>query len=512
VDILVIETFSSTPHLETSGEICVRESLAGSLAGFAFIYASNPDIGDPRSLLERLLRIRTCRKVSRLQQLLSTQGVTLIEAPELPASLHKDIVTFATQNVKSVADLQRLSYKGAALGSAVAASLSLHTRDSDPDVSEFRDLIHRYLRASALVFESARVMIRQHQPKAVLVFNGRLACTRPIWEAARQLEVKCLFHERGATIERYAIFEKQFNDADYWCQSIRDAWDQAGPDRDEIGRSFFARRRNGDGIDWISFTLGQERGRVPVRRAGRRLVYYSVSEDEGVFDIRYTARCLFETQRDAVRFLIDWVARQANVELIIRVHPRVQELSARECNWWDSLRGKNVTLEPARSKTDSYALAESADLVLTYSSTMGVESSFLGKPVILLGDSAYRGFGCVYEPDTLEQLQTLLAQATLPPMPSETCIPYGYFLLTFGHPYQFYQPTDFQEGSFMGVVLSEKPELLRRFLTTCAGRALRKSRRYLIRVIAHWEVRKRLGELVLLRNDQKSNDYIVHRQ
>jgi hypothetical protein len=341
-------------------------------------------------------------------------------------------------------------------------------------------------------------MIRQHRPKAVLVFNGRFACTRAVCEAARQVEVKCLFHERGATLERYAIFEKQFNDLEYWCQCIRDAWDQASSDRGEIGRSFFTRRRNGDGIDWTSFTVGQKRGLVPVRGAGRRLVYYSASGDEGVYESRFMARRLFESQRAAVLFLIDWVGRQDNVELVIRVHPRVQELSARERNWWDSLKGKNVRLEAARSRTDSYALAESADLVLTYSSTMGVESSFLGKPVILLGDSTYRGFDCVYEPDTFEQLQTLLAQTALPPMPPETCIPYGYFHLTFGHSYQFYQPTDLFEGSFMGVVLSEKPELLRRFLASRTGRALRKWRRHLIGLVSHWASFEKSGQTHLI--------------
>jgi hypothetical protein len=483
VDILAIETFSITPHLETSGEICLTETLAGSVAGFAFIYANNPDTGDPRSLLEQLLGIRTCRKVSRFQRLLSSQGVILIEAPQLPPSLQNDAANFARQSVTKLDNLERLTYKGASLGLGVAASLRMTTRDSDPNVTDYRYLIREYLKASALVFESTHLIIRQHRPKAVLVFNGRFACTRPIWEAARQLEVRCLFHERGATLERYAIFENQFNDIEYWRKCIRDAWDQASPDRAEIGRSFFDRRRNGDGINWTPFTASQKRGLVPVRRAVRRLVYYSISGDEGVYESRYVARPLFESERHAVRFLIDWVGRQDNVEVVIRVHPRVKELSARERNWWDSLKGKNVSLVSACSRTDSYALAESADLVLTYKSTMGVESSFLGKPVVLLGDSAYRGFGCVYEPDTLEQLRALLAQTALPPMPRETCLPHGYFLVTFGRPYHFYQPTDLFEGSFLGIVLSENPELLRRFLTSRTGRVLRKWRRRLMNLM-----------------------------
>ena len=474
LDLLAIDTFSFTPHLETTGEICINESLEGSSVGFVFVHVDNPDDEHAHPLLKQLLGERKHRKVNNLRRLLSTQAVTQIDQPRLPDSSCRDAANFAKQSVATLDDLKGLSYKGAALGRGVASSLISRTGDSEPNLRAFRDLISRYLEASALVFEAAYLLIRQHRPKTVLVFNGRFACTLPIVEAAKQLQVGCLFHERGATFERYEIFDRPVDHIVYLRQCIRNAWDRASTDREELGRSFFYRSRNGDGIGWTSYTGGQERGLVPPRGASRRLVYFSSSDDEIAACGDLMEHPLFESQRHAVRFLIDWVGRQTDVELVIRVHPHVQEKSARERGWWDSLSGVNVRLESSAARTDSYALAESADAVLTYGSTMGVEASFLGKPVVLLGDSTYRGFGCVYEPETLDNLQALLARTALPPMPLETCIPYGYYHLTFGREYRRYQPSDLFHGLFMGADLVEEPELLRRLRVSYAGRAVKK--------------------------------------
>jgi len=73
LDLLAIETFSFTPHLETSGEICINERLAGSSVGFVFIYVDNPD-DDPCSPLLAPLGRHKRKKVDKLQWLLLPRG------------------------------------------------------------------------------------------------------------------------------------------------------------------------------------------------------------------------------------------------------------------------------------------------------------------------------------------------------------------------------------------------------------------------------------------------------
>ena len=466
-DLLSIETLSYTPHLETAGEICINEVRKGQLTAFAFIDIDNPDEKIP--LLKRFLGNRKALKVANLKRLSAAQGVLILDVPQLPVAACQSASDFSKIIPATTCELKELTYKGAALGMGVASSLIFHTKDPDPDLLELRGLLRGYLKAAALVYELACLLICRYHPKSVLVFNGRFACCKPIVEAAKRLQVKCLFHERGATLERYEIFDKPVHDFSYIRERIQKAWEQAPSNREDVGRAFFLRRRDGDGIGWVSFSDAQKRGRHPHRKALRRLVYFSSSDDEFAAVGDLVHHRLFRSQKHAIAFLIEWISSQKDTELVIRVHPHLQQKSIRERNWWNGLEGMNVTLVPAESEVDSYALAESADMVLTYGSTMGVESAVLEKPVILLGDSVYSGLGCVYEPKTLDDLQAMLSSSILlPPLPAQKCLPFGYYFLTYGRLYQFYQPTTLMEGKFLGVDLSQKQGFIsdcKQFLT-----------------------------------------------
>ena len=471
-DLLAIEAFSWTPHLETAGEICIGEVLSGRTAAFVYLDLDNPDVELP--LRTRLLGGRARRKVAALQRLISQRRVTVLPEPRLAIDARRDAARFGKQSVGSIDELRGLLYKDAALGMGVASSLISRTDDSCPDVAAYRRLVARYLEASALAFEAARSLILEYRPKAVLLFNGRFACSKAIVEAARQLGVRCLFHERGATFQRYKIFDRPVHDFAHVRQRIREAWATPDSNRDPIGRAFFERRREGDGIGWTSFVAGQVRNEVPARSKAVRYVYFSSSDDEYAAVGDLVEHPLFESQRDAVRFLVDWIARRTDAELVIRVHPHLQRKSARDQQWWHGLRGANIRIESAASGTDSYALAESADVVLAYGSTMGVESAYLGKPVILLGDSTYRGFQCAYEPGTTAELVDLLARPGLEPKPVENCLPFGYYFLTHGQDYRFYHPTSLFRGTFCGQELSVEPQIVRRAKASRIGMALRR--------------------------------------
>jgi hypothetical protein len=408
--------------------------------------------------------------------LLKSHGVAWIDPPKLSVARRRAASEFATQDIMTIDDISKLFYRGAPLGMGVASSVISQLYDPAPDVAKFKGLIARNLKASAMVFEFASALIREHRPKAVLVFNGRFACSKPIVEAARQLKVECLFYERGATFERYIVQQNPIHDLAFQRRCIAETWTQAGPERAEVGRSFFARSREGDGIGEQSYTGDQIRGVVPPRRLGRRIVYFYSSDDEYAAVETVQPHTCFRSQRQAIEFLVDWTRRQPDVELVVRLHPNIKGKPESDPHYWDSLQGHGVTVDPPDSKTDSYALAESADLVLTWWSTMGIEAAFAGKPVILLSDSPYRGIDCVYEPHTLDEVVALLGQRGLPPKPPENCLPYGFYAVTFGTRYRFYQPGSLYEGLFMGVKLTMEPEYLHRFRMSSLGRRLRHAR------------------------------------
>jgi hypothetical protein len=58
----------------------------------------------------------------------------------------------------------------------------------------------------------------------------------------------------------------------------------------------------------------------------------------------------------------------------------------------EALQSKNITIVKAKDMVDSYNLAINSDIVITFGSQLSVESAFLGKPVMVFGNSNFESF------------------------------------------------------------------------------------------------------------------------
>lgn len=472
MDILAIETFSWSPHLETTGEICIQETSSGRSVGFVFLNIDNPD----DEIQPRVRRVggRRWRKIATLNRILSARGVAVLRAPDLSKTTREDVALFGRQRPQKISELSALTYKGAALGMGAASSLISRVGESEPDLDRWRKRVNRYLNAAALVYESALALLLLHKPKMVLIYNGRFSSAKAVAEAARALSIPCRFHERGANYERYELFDRPPHDFAYLRECIASAWAKARLMDKALASSYFERRRDGDGIGWLSHTDAQQRGYTVKASARRRVVYFSSSDDEFAAVGDLIAHPLFDTQFEALDFLLAWVAQQRDTELVVRVHPHMRHKSAKARTGWDDLRAPNLLIVPSDSKVDSYALVDTADVVVVFESTMGVEASYWGKPVIILDDALYRGLGCVYEPKTVEELESLIGDRSLQSLPRERCLPYGHYMLTYGRRFEFYRPTSIFQGKLLGVELSVESKFVRHLKRSAVGQQLKK--------------------------------------
>lgn len=459
LDILNIETFVWPPVLETAGEICLRYSKEGEKVGFVYMGENNPD--DEMPMTDSWRSPKKERKVSQFSKLVRREGVAIINAPEISPAVRSRIEELSLITFRDISELKEFNYKCAAIGLGVASSLISKTRDPDPCLSTHAKQISTYIREALIVFERTILLIDAYHPKAILTFNGRFALCRPIWEAARIKGVEIIFHERGADYTRFIMQNPPIHDFSYIRSLVADSWGDGGLEKVNIGHTFFARRKQGDGIGWMSFTGSQERGLAPAKSQRKRIVYYSSSDDEYAAVGDMVSNLLFSSQRDAIGWLINYVGERPGTELIIRLHPNKLGASERERSWWEGLRGDNVTVITPGERIDSYALAESADVVVSYGSTIGIEAAYWGTPSILLGDALYRGMGCVYEPKTLHNLAEMLGEKNLNELPSEKCLPYGYYCVTYGETFNYYRPDTLFSGSFLGVRLSADLAVIR---------------------------------------------------
>ena len=118
--------------------------------------------------------------------------------------------------------------------------------------------------------------------------------------------------------------------------------------------------------------------------------------------------------------MLDWVeqavriAAAADLTLVVRAHPAEQR--------WGSLDDvrqvvgsrlgalpANVRFVSAREALSSYAIVDMSDLVLTYTTTVGLEAAVRGKHVAVAGEMHYRGRGFTTDlsgPGDLERVMT----------------------------------------------------------------------------------------------------------
>jgi CDP-glycerol glycerophosphotransferase (TagB/SpsB family) len=117
------------------------------------------------------------------------------------------------------------------------------------------------------------------------------------------------------------------------------------------------------------------------------------------------------------------LAGSEDLVLVVRIHPaegrwgtaeEVQEVVS-------SRLGEippNVRFVSAQDALSSYALLEISDLLLTYTTTVGLEAATRGKPVAVAGDTHYRGRGFTTDisgPDDLARVM----QHEPAPLPAE---------------------------------------------------------------------------------------------
>jgi hypothetical protein len=207
-------------------------------------------------------------------------------------------------------------------------------------------------------------------------------------------------------------------------------------DAESIGRGYYEKRIGGKFAEGINHASRFEKGMIPALKNVNRICYFSQSDEEYsyVFDLN---NHLFQDQREAVRWLINYFEDKKNIEFLIRIHPNLLLKNTKDIEWWLSLsRFSHVHLIPPESTVDSYELIKNVDKVLTYhTASCAIEACYLGTPSIILGDSAYVSSDAAYHPRSISELRYYL-ENEIPPKEQKNSLPYGFFRETYGYEYK----------------------------------------------------------------------------
>lgn len=265
--------------------------------------------------------------------------------------------------------------------------------------------------------------------------------------------------EAGGIMTRYMVFDYDPWDIENRKKDIVQTWEKnrlPNSEKKRIGVKWFEDRRKGIHQSWFSYVQSMEsedasRYRINLHKDKVNVAVFISSEDE-LYQFKQWRVPFFGSQTSAMKFLFNTL-RDRKVHFFVRIHPNLKDINnsqTKELMKFGEM--PNATLIPADSELNSYALCEMVDKVLTFGSTMGIEAAFWGKVSILFGRAEWEHLNSVYTPSSKEELiQMILSDDLRAPAPKDNdSIKYGFWQMTRGKKYRYYEPINPSEGTLFG--------------------------------------------------------------
>ncbi|MBA2283212.1 MAG: hypothetical protein H0W25_18540, partial [Acidimicrobiia bacterium] len=277
-----------------------------------------------------------------------------------------------------------------------------------------------FLRSARRIARSLDAALDRMAPDVVVLCNGFFLFEAICWELCRQKGIDVVTYER-AMIKETLIFRRGgpaclFDLGDAW-----DTWKDVPLTTDEAAvlDSYLADRQLG--LQTIDRYWKDPRFVAPDRTGAGRMVglFTNLTWDSAVIG----QQVAFPSIQHWVRAAIEWFAEHPEHELVVRIHPAEVKLPGKQTRepLEPHIRAAfptlpaNVRVLSADDPTSSYPLMAACDGGLVFTSTTGLELAIAGKPVIVAGQSHYRGRSFTVDAEGPEDFAAKLAAVVADP-------------------------------------------------------------------------------------------------
>lgn len=457
--ILIIESIAATPHLETSGEIAIREKKKGNDVIFSWVGNNLPWNDWQLNWVYRFVGGSYEKKLNDFCNILEKKKIN-VENFDEKINLSK-IEKWSKEFRGNLKQLKKYKYDGCNLGTSVASSLISKFRDINVDINKEISKVNPLLYSSALIYERAKNRINFIKPKKIFTFNNRFATTYPIIAAAEKFNIDILIHERGSDLNKFEIYKRDVHDINLIKKSIDKYW-KLNEQKSKItnAKKFFLNKVSGKTFDkknMINFTNNQIKNYLPKLPSDKRIVTFYSSRD-------YEKASIINQEFNQMKAFINLkkiISKFKDIHLVVRVHPTLKKNKSDDDTEWLAFKNKNTTIIQSFEKIDTYSLMFKSDIVITYTSSIIVEASYFNKPTICLGKFWWSGKNITEEPkNNLELKKMLQKNYKFKKKNINACLKIANYFLNYGIKFKYYKPINEVKGLFLGKLLSWKPYLI----------------------------------------------------
>ncbi|GAP13772.1 capsule polysaccharide biosynthesis protein [Longilinea arvoryzae] len=285
--------------------------------------------------------------------------------------------------------------------------------DTNGDVYKLRLDRNREAAQAALAF------LRHNRPDVAIIPNGTIQELGVVYHVARSLKIKTVTYEFGDQRQRIWIAQN----AEVMRQETDSLW-KASREKpltdaqlEKMKSLVMARQR---ATMWENFARlwqdvpaqGGEQARATLGLDQRPVVLLATNV---LGDSLTLGRQVFS------RSMAEWISRtvqyfagRPEVQLVIRVHPG--EVLTHGPSMVDVVHQvlprlpEHIRLIGPKEKVNTYDIIDVADMGLVYTTTVGLEMAMSGLPVVVAGQTHYRGRGFTQDPDSWVAYFKMLGQ------------------------------------------------------------------------------------------------------
>jgi hypothetical protein len=371
----------------------------------------------------------------------------------------------------SLDQIKKISYRDVNIGLGVVSSFVSKTRNMSPIFSDpvTRNFFTSFLTAACQVVDFVIELEKQNKYDEIRLCNGRLVTERAVFETSKLLKKNINILELSNSNEPFK-FRKVFygnylpHDIKNGTKLIEEFWDK-NKSKSKETEKFFTNRRNAQYASDKVYTKDQEMGLLPENwdYKKRNFVIFNSSEDE-VFSIGgfWDHGRIFSTQVDGIKYILNAVKEFNDIQVYLRIHPNLKNNGFSYVNELFPLekKFKNLIIIKGESKISTYSLIDNSEKCIVFGSSVGIEANYWRKPVICLSPSMYYFLNVSHFPESLKDLDLLLAD-TLEPKPIIGSLKFALYM--FGERGTNYKYVDF---NFKVYHFFNKQILINNYLTS----------------------------------------------
>lgn len=352
----------------------------------------------------------------------------------------------------SVGEMIRFVWEGIPLGKLCLPGLRwiLRAHNLNNDDST-RYLYREYILSAWNVARTFSRFLDQTKPRAVIVFNGQFFPEATARYVAQQRGIRVITHEVG--LQPASAF---FTDGEATAYPIHI------PDEFELNNeqnakldAYLVKRFQGDftmaGIKFWVDMKGLDESFLKKAARFKQIVPVFTNV---VFDTSQPhANTVFSDMFAWLDVVLEIIKAHPETLFVIRAHPdetRARKESRETVQGWVEANGvdrlENVVFVAPKETLSSYELILRSKFVMVYNSTIGLEASLTGKPVLCAGKARFTQYPTVFFPQTMAEqrskMEEFLAAETIDVPPEfkrnarrflyyqlfRTSLPFGNFL------------------------------------------------------------------------------------